>query len=143
MGLAPELITGERPGAVEALSPEVTLYHKSEKEMDERLKKTGTVRPAVEPPKLPFSIPRKVNEFRKAAFSFDMAINKKILNALKAAGVSMEEYAKAFYQLAVSQAVKADAVAAAFLHYGNIDYNPEKYKFDINMSIIFFFLNFK
>jgi hypothetical protein len=136
VGLAPELMTGERPGAVEALGPEVTLYHKSEKEMDERLRKTGTVRPTVEPPKLPFSIPRKVNEFRKAAFSFDMAINKKILNTLKAAGVSMEDYAKAFYQLAVSQAVKADAVAAAFLHFGNIDYNPEKYKFDITKSDI-------
>jgi hypothetical protein len=136
VGLAPELMTGERPGAVEALGPEVTFYHKSEKEMDERLRKTGTVRPTVEPPKLPFSIPRKVNEFRKAAFSFDMAINKKILNTLKAAGVSMEDYAKAFYQLAVSQAVKADAVAAAFLHFGNIDYNPEKYKFDITKSDI-------
>tara|TARA_R110000868_G_scaffold274341_1_gene533634 strand:- start:17394 stop:23798 length:6405 start_codon:yes stop_codon:yes gene_type:complete len=136
VSLAPELMTGERPGAVEALGPEVTLYHKSEKEMDERLRKTGTVRPTVEPPKLPFSIPRKVNEFRKAAFSFDMAINKKILNALKAAGVSMEEYAKAFYQLAISQAVRADAMAAAFLHYGNINYNPEKYKFDITKSDI-------
>jgi hypothetical protein len=136
VSLAPELMTGERPGAVEALGPEVTLYHKSEKEMDERLRKTGTVRPTVEPPKLPFSPVRKVNEFRKAAFSFDMAINKKILNTLKAAGVSMEDYAKAFYQLAVSQAVKADAVAAAFLHFGNINYNPEKYKFDITKSDI-------
>jgi hypothetical protein len=136
VSLAPELMTGERPGAVEALGPEVTLYHKSEKEMDERLRKTGTVRPTVEPPKLPFSPVRKVNEFRKAAFSFDMSVNKKILNTLKAAGVSMEDYAKAFYQLAVSQAVKADAVAAAFLHFGNINYNPEKYKFDITKSDI-------
>jgi Large polyvalent protein associated domain 38 len=136
VSLAPELMTGERPGAVEALGPEVTLQHRSAQEMDEQLRRTGTVRPTVEPPKQPFSIPRKLNEFRKAAFSFDMAINKKILNALKAAGVSMEDYAKAFYQLAISQAVRADAMAAAFLHYGNINFNPEKYKFDITQSDI-------
>jgi hypothetical protein len=134
VSLAPELMTGERPGAVEALGPEVTLQHRSARDMDEQLRRTGTVRPKVEPPKLPFSPVRKVNQFRKAAFSFDMSVNKKILNTLRAAGVSMEDYAKAFYQLAVSQAVKADAVAAAFLHFGNIDYNPEKYKFDITKS---------
>jgi len=136
VGLAPDLMTGERPGPIAMLGPEITLYNKSEKEMDARLKKTGTVSPRVEPPKLPFSPARKVNEFRKAVFSFDMAINKKILNAIKAAGLSMEDYAKAFYQLSISQAVKADAVAAAFLHYGNIDYNPEKYKFDITQSAV-------
>ena len=134
VSLTPELMTGERPGTVEALGPEVTLQHRSAKEMDEQLRRTGTVRPKVEPPKLPFSPVRKVNEFRKAAFSFDMSVNKKILNTLKAAGVSMEVYAKAFYQLAISQAVRADAMAAAFLHYGNINYNPEKYKFDITKS---------
>lgn len=136
VSLTPELMTGERPGAVEALGPEVTLQHRSARDMDEQLRRTGTVRPKVEPPKLPFSPMRKVNEFRKAAFSFDMSINKKILNALKAAGVSMEDYAKAFYQLAISQAVRADAMAAAFLHYGNINFNPEKYKFDITPSDI-------
>jgi hypothetical protein len=136
VGLAPELMTGERPGAVEALGPEITLQHRSAKDMDQQLKRTGTVRPIVEPPKLPFSIPRKVNQFRKAAFSFDMSVNKKILNTLKAAGASMEDYAKAFYQLAISQAVRADAMAAAFLHYGDIIYNPKKYKFDITKSDI-------
>lgn len=134
VSLAPELMTGERPGAVEALGPEVTLQHRSASDMDNQLKKTGTVRPQVEPPKLPFSPARKMNEFRKAAFSFDMSINKKILNAIKAAGLSMEDYAKAFYELAVSQAVRADAMAAAFLHYGKIIYNPEKYKFDITQG---------
>jgi hypothetical protein len=134
VSLTPELMTGERPGAVEALGPEVTLQHRSARDMDDQLRRTGTVRPKVEPPKLPFSPVVKINQFRKAAFSFDMSVNKKILNTLRAAGVSMEDYAKAFYQLVVSQAVKADAVAAAFLHYGNIDYNPEKYKFDITKS---------
>ena len=136
VSLTPELMTGERPGTVEALGPEVTLQHRSARDMDEQLRRTGTVRPKVEPPKLPFSPVRKVNEFRKAAFSFDMSINKKILNTLKAAGVSMEDYAKAFYQLAISQAVRADAMAAGFSHYGNINYNPEKYKFDITQSDI-------
>ena len=134
VSLTPELMTGERPGAVEALGPEVTLQHRSARDMDDQLRRTGTVRPKVEPPKLPFSPAVKINQFRKAAFSFDMSVNKKILNTLKAAGVSMEDYAKAFYQLAVSQAVKADAVAAAFLHFGNINYNPAKYKFDITKS---------
>ena len=134
VGLAPDLMTGERPGPIAMLGPETTYAHRSAKDMDDQLRKTGTVRPQVEPPKLPFSPARIINQFRKAAFSFDMSVNKKILNAIKQAGISMEDYAKAFYELTISQAVRADAMAAAFLHYGNIIYNPEKFKFDITQS---------
>ena len=77
---------------------------------------------------------RLLDKIRTNLFSFDYAINQKILRAMRAAGVTLETLAKAFYELQVSQAVRADSMADLFLERGAIAFDPELVKFVVTES---------
>jgi hypothetical protein len=66
--------------------------------------------------------------------SFDYAINNKILDAMRKRGATQAEIAESFYLLQVTQAVRADSMADAFLERGDIAYDPNIYKFVITES---------
>jgi hypothetical protein len=66
--------------------------------------------------------------------SFDNAINNKILTAMRKRGVNQDAIARAFHLLQVTQAVRADSMADAFLESGNIAYDANLFKFVITKS---------
>jgi hypothetical protein len=112
----------------------------SKKELDEDLKKSGTV--GKEEKGFPtlgerfVEAPLKttdelIADFRKNFFSFDAAINNKILIAMRQQGMSNEEVAKMIQASRVSQAVKADQLADMWMVHGGMEYDPESYSFFI------------
>lgn len=106
----------------------------TEQDYDEQLKRTGTKQnkppktaaPQVSANKAITDLTRKL---RSGFFSFDLAINKKIMDAMRSAGVSADSLARAFYDLQVTQAVKADSIADSFLERGKISFDPNIFKF--------------
>ena len=150
VSLTPELMTGERPGIISRLAqPVETLYHKINKEkLDEQLEASGSKYKAkVEPPSIKDNLMAHplqtvgdiVRNFRKSAFSFDHAINQKIMAAMRKAGVSIEDFAKSFYQMQISQAVKSDQMADLFMIHGNLVYDNAAFKFitqDVKDSMV-------
>ena len=75
-----------------------------------------------------------MRKFRSYWASFDLAINKKIFDAMRRRGVNQKDIADAFYTLQVSQAVRTDALADAFLERGDIAYDANIFKFVITKS---------
>ena len=113
----------------------------SEEELDRQLAASGNKsRPKVTPPSFKDNlmahpmqtIGEIVRNFRKAGFSFDHAINQKIINAMRKAGVSVEELAKSFYQMQISQAVKSDQMADLFMLHGDLKYDSDSFKFIVS-----------
>lgn len=149
VALTPELMTGERPGAISALQTEETLYHKVDKEdLDKQLEASGSKYTAkVEPPSLKDNlmahpmqtIGEIIRNFRKSAFSFDHAINQKIMAAMRKDDISLEDFAKSFYQMQISQAVKSDQMADLFMIHGDLKYDNASFKFvtqDVKDSMV-------
>lgn len=106
----------------------------TEQDYDEQLKRTGTKQnkpPKTAAPKVSANkaITDLTRKLRSGFFSFDLAINKKIMDAMRSAGVSAESLARAFYDLQVTQAVKADSLADSFLERGKISFDPNIFKF--------------
>jgi hypothetical protein len=142
VSLTPDLMTGERPTNLAGIDfKQDTLFHRINQEtLDRQLEASGSkYRPKVSPPTLadrfkahPVQTTGEiVRNFRKSAFSFDHAINQKILAAMRKAGVSVEEYAKSFYQIQISQAVKSDQMADLFMIHGDLKYDPRAFKFTV------------
>ena len=150
VALTPELMTGERPGIISRLAqPVETLYHKINKEqLDQQLEKSGSkYKSKVEPPSIKDNfmahplqtLGELIRNFRKSAFSFDHAINQKIMAAMRKQGLSLEEFAKSFYQMQISQAVKSDQLADLFMIHGNLKYDNASFKFiteDVKDSMV-------
>lgn len=145
VALAPELMTGERPDNLKDFGQDKPLYNKDEeeKELNKLIEKTGQKR-KVKTPKpttvqrfkeAPFkTLMEQITNFRKFAFDFEFAINKKILDAMKKSGVNIVELAKAAIELNLSQVLYASETARAFLERGSISYDPKIFKFLITES---------
>ena len=143
VALTPELMTGERPGVLGRLKTEEPLYHRTEQEMDDLHARTGQKRRPRVPKQTKLqkfaaapiqSTGQAITNFRKWAFSFDFAINKKILDAMKKAGINQIELAKAHIALQISQALHVSDMGDAFLERGNIRFDPRLFKFLITNS---------
>lgn len=137
------------PKAMETVSGAQPLFARmSEEELDRQLAASGSkYRPKVSPPTLADrfkahpvqTVGEIVRNFRKAGFSFDHAINQKIMEAMRKNNISQEEFAKSFYEIQVSQAVKSDQMADLFMIHGDLQYDPRAYKFivsDVRDSMI-------
>ena len=141
IGVAPDLFTGYRPENLAAFPAVEPLYQRmSEKDLDKQADDAGNKAAVkVEPVTVwkefksqPVqTLPKIMNMIRSNLFSFDTSINKKILEAMRKAGVIPEKLAKAYYMLQVSQAVKSDQIADLFLKHGNIKYNSNLFKFEV------------
>jgi hypothetical protein len=124
--------------ANKALQGQPLFARMSEEELDRQLAASGNKsRPKVTPPSFKDNlmahpiqtIGEMVRNFRKAGFSFDHAINQKIMAAMRKAGLSVEELAKSFYQMQISQAVKSDQMADLFMLHGDLEYDSDSFKF--------------
>ena len=130
------------PKAFEAASsPQPLFARMSEEELDRQLAAAGNKRTQKVPPlslkdllvQQPLqTVGDIVRNFRKAAFSFDHAINQKIMAAMRKQGLSVEEFAKSFYQMQISQAVKSDQIADLFMIHGDLSYDPNSFKFIVS-----------
>jgi hypothetical protein len=145
VALAPELMTGERPENLKDFGQDKPLYNKDEeeKELNKLIAQTGQKRKEKTPKPTTFqrfkaspfkTLGEQITKFRKFAFDFEFAINKKILDAMRKAGVSMAELAKAAIELNIAQALYASETARAFLERGNISYDPKIFKFLVTES---------
>jgi hypothetical protein len=145
VALAPELMTGERPDNLKDFGQDKPLYNKDEeeKELNKLIAQTGQKRKDKTPKPTTFqrfkaspfkTLGEQITKFRKFAFDFEFAINKKILDAMRKSGVSMAELAKAAIQLNIAQALYASETARAFLERGNISYDPKIFKFLVTES---------
>jgi hypothetical protein len=145
VALAPELMTGERPENLKDFGQDKPLYNKDEeeKELNKLIAQTGQKRKEKTPKPTTFqrfkaspfkTLGEQITKFRKFAFDFEFAINKKILDAMRKAGVSMPELAKAAIELNIAQALYASETARAFLERGNISYDPKIFKFLVTES---------
>ena len=112
----------------------------SKQELNEDLKKSGTLgkidkgEPTLKDRFLEAplkTVDELVADFRKSFFSFDAAINNKMLIAMRKRGVSEQEIAKTVYETSVSQAVKADQLADMWMVHGGINFDPESFSFVI------------
>ena len=130
------------PKAVETVSqPQPLFARASKRDLDDTLRKSGvkTGTKVVQPTTFdrfkaqPLQTTGElINDFRRNFFSFDTSINAKILSAMVKRGVSQVEYAKAYIQMQISQAVKSDQLADLFLMHGDIDYDNESLKFVVS-----------
>ena len=149
ISVVPELMEGPKTGIFdrikdEASSAESFVYEqRTPDQMDQLHARTGQKRRPRVPKQTRLqkfaaapvqSTGQAITNFRKWAFSFDFAINKKILDAMRKAGVSMVDLAKAHIALEISQAVHGTEMAEAFLERGNIKFNPNLFKFLITNS---------
>jgi hypothetical protein len=145
VALAPELMTGERPDNLKDFGQDKPLYNKDEeeKELNKLIAQTGQKRKDKTPKPTTFqrfkaspfkTLGEQITKFRKFAFDFEFAINKKILDAMRKSGVSMAELAKAAIELNIAQALYASETARAFLERGNISYDPKIFKFLVTES---------
>jgi len=145
VALAPELMTGERPDNLKDFGQDKPLYNKDEeeKELNKLIAQTGQKRKDKTPKPTTFqrfkaspfkTLGEQITKFRKFAFDFEFAINKKILDAMRKAGVSVAELAKAAIELNIAQALYASETARAFLERGNISYDPKIFKFLVTES---------
>lgn len=145
VALAPELMTGERPENLKDFGQDKPLYNKDEeeKELNKLIAQTGQKRKDKTPKPTTFqrfkaspfkTLGEQITKFRKFAFDFEFAINKKILDAMRKSGVSMSELAKAAIELNIAQALYASETARAFLERGNISYDPKIFKFLVTES---------
>ena len=145
VALAPELMTGERPENLKDFGQDKPLYNKDEeeKELNKLIAQTGQKRKEKTPKPTTFqrfkaspfkTLGEQITKFRKFAFDFEFAINKKILDAMRKAGVSMAELAKAAIELNIAQALYASETARAFLERGSISYDPKIFKFLVTES---------
>ena len=125
VALAPELMTGERPDNLKDFGQDKPLYNKDEeeKELNKLIAKTGQKR-EVKPPKpttfqrfkeSPFkTLIEQITTFRKYAFSFDFATNKKILDAMNKAKISQAEISNTTIELDIAQALYKSETARSF-----------------------------
>ena len=112
----------------------------SKQQLDNDLKKSGTVSKEKEPEPTTFerfkaaplqTVDEIVADFRKNFFSFDAAINNKIITAMRQQGVPQKEIAKSFYEIQVGQALHADQLTDMWMVHGGIKYDPASYSFMI------------
>jgi hypothetical protein len=145
VALAPELMTGERPENLKDFGQDKPLYNKDEeeKELNKLIAQTGQKRKDKTPKPTTFqrfkvspfkTLGEQITQFRKFAFDFEFAINKKILDAMRKAGISMAELAKAAIELNLSQVLYASETARAFLERGSISYDPKIFKYLVTES---------
>lgn len=145
VALAPELMTGERPENLKDFGQDKPLYNKDEeeKELNKLIAQTGQKRKDRTPKPTTFqrfkaspfkTLGEQITKFRKFAFDFEFAINKKILDAMRKSGVSMAELAKAAIELNLSQVLYASETARAFLERGSISYDSKIFKFLVTDS---------
>lgn len=126
--------------ANKALQGQTLFARASKKELDEDLKKSGTVgkidkgfptlweRFTDSPIK---TIDEIVADVRKSLFSFDASQNNKMMIAAKKMGLSPKEIADMIYTTRISQAVKADQLADMWMVHGGIEYDPQSFSFAI------------
>lgn len=145
VALAPELMTGERPENLKDFGQDKPLYNKDEeeKELNKLIAQTGQKRKDRTPKPTTFqrfkaspfkTLGEQITKFRKFAFDFEFAINKKILDAMRKSGVSMAELAKAAIELNLSQVLYASETARAFLERGSISYDSKIFKYLVTDS---------
>ena len=112
----------------------------SKQQLDEDLKKSGTVSKEIPPPPTTWdrfksepikTIDEIVADFRKNFFSFDAAINNKILIAMRQQGIPEKEVARSFYEIQVGQALHADQLVDMWMVHGGIKYDPAAFSFVI------------
>ena len=112
----------------------------SKKELDEDLKKSGTV--GKEEKGFPTlgerfiaaplqTVDELIADFRKSFFSFDAAQNNKMIRVARQDKLPETEIAKMIQASRVSQAVKADQLADMWMVHGGMEYDPESFSFFI------------
>jgi hypothetical protein len=148
ISVVPELMQGPSESVFDRAKEFVTLAGESfvyeqrtpKSKLDDDLKKSGTVSKEKEPEPTTFdrfkeapikTLDEIVADFRKNFFSFDAALNNKILIAMRKEGISEKEVAKSFYEIQVGQALHADQLADMWMVHGGIKYNPESFSFMI------------
>jgi hypothetical protein len=129
------------PKAMETVSgPQPLFARASKQQLEDDLNKSGTKAKEKAPEPTTWdrfkeapikTIDEIIADFRKNFFSFDAAINNKILIAMRQQGISEKEVAKSFYEMRVSQAVKADQLADMWMVHGDISYDPNSLSFVI------------
>jgi hypothetical protein len=144
----PEQRVGDQVGftitkemADKALKGQPLFARASKQQLDEDLNKSGTKAKEKAPEPTTWdrfkeapikTIDEMIADFRKNFFSFDAAINNKILISMRQQGISEKEVAKSFYEMRVSQAVKADQLADMWMVHGDISYDPNSLSFVIS-----------
>lgn len=112
----------------------------SKQQLDNDLKKSGTVGKEKEPEPTTFerfkvaplkTVDEIVADFRKNFFSFDAAINNKIITVMRQKGIPEKEIAKSFYEIQVGQALHADQLTDMWMVHGGIKYDPASFSFMI------------
>jgi hypothetical protein len=147
ISVVPELMQGPSESVFDrvkevATSGESYVYAQRtpKSKLDDDLKKSGTVAKEIEPEPTTFdrfkeapikTIDEIVADFRKNFFSFDAALNNKILIAMRQQKVPQKELAKSFYEMQVGQALHADHLADMWMVHGGIAYDPESFSFAI------------
>jgi len=147
ISVVPELMQGPSESVFDrvkevATSGESYVYAQRtpKSKLDDDLKKSGTVAKEIEPEPTTFdrfkeapikTIDEIVADFRKNFFSFDAALNNKILIAMRQQKVPQKELAKSFYEMQVGQALHGDHLADMWMVHGGIAYNPESFSFVI------------
>ena len=147
ISVVPELMQGPSESVFDrvkevATSGESYVYAQRtpKSKLDDDLKKSGTVAKEIEPELTTFdrfkeapikTIDELVADFRKNFFSFDAALNNKILIAMRQQKVPQKELAKSFYEMQVGQALHADHLADMWMVHGGIVYDPESFSFAI------------
>ena len=147
ISVVPELMQGPSESVFDrvkevATSGESYVYAQRtpKSKLDDDLKKSGTVAKEIEPEPTTFdrfkeapikTIDELVADFRKNFFSFDAALNNKILIAMRQQKVPQKELAKSFYEMQVGQALHADHLADMWMVHGGIAYDPESFSFAI------------
>ena len=147
ISVVPELMQGPSESVFDrvkevATSGESYVYAQRtpKSKLDDDLKKSGTVAKEIEPEPTTFdrfkeapikTIDELVADFRKNFFSFDAALNNKILIAMRQQKVPQKELAKSFYEMQVGQALHADHLADMWMVHGGIVYDPESFSFAI------------
>jgi hypothetical protein len=147
ISVVPELMEGPKTGIFERIKDEASTaetfifeQRTPKAKLDDDLKKSGTVSKEKDPEPTTFdrfkdepikTIDEIVANFRKNFFSFDAALNNKILIAIRQQGISEKEVAKSFYEIQVGQALHADQLADMWMVHGGIKYDPESFSFMI------------
>lgn len=147
ISVVPELMEGPKTGIFERIKDEASTaetyifeQRTPKSKLDDDLKKSGTVAKEVAPEPTTFdrfkeapikTIDEMVANFRKNFFSFDAALNNKILIAMRQQGISQKEIAKSFYEIQLGQALHADHLADMWMVHGGIAYDPKSFSFVI------------
>ena len=127
---------GKRSKAGQAAMKTVEKLGRQEKVEPSMLEKANSIfKDAKENPSITKEAAKKntkrfIDYIETKAFTSDAALNNQIRRTITDTTMSSEEQMGVLLSISSNQAVHADALASLFIQYGNIQYNPELYKYE-------------